>query len=853
MSVLGPCCLKQVSSKDGSLWFHNICNFSGPTSVDDRDDYNEDIREEGEEVDSSDNNNNNTTTVIVNSSQQESNNEKVVETETDQNRDNNNYSVINVGTIKDKTSNNNEIISLTTQNNSDNNEDNINKNKNVKKKKQKQKDIKKDNDKNDHNNDNNNEESSSNNNNNPTPISTSTYNNNDNDDNSITGYSVMSDCSLKSLHSTLNKYTISDNNEYDDNNNKSTLFEHRKNKTTRYVLFSYITNTYAYRTAFTYKISFLNDDENDDSDHYEYNIGNNKNKHNKYNISKDEKKKKLIEIKDHKEALALTASCMGRNHKLVADKLNVIGECYYNMKEYDLALKSYLEGLNIYSVKVGDDQPECIITRMNIGKMQLLRNELEDCLEAYSHALYMKNALGCNDVYVGEIHEVLSYVHYRRCENSEALKDLKRALRTYRDLFGDDDTKVIHTVVSIGTLYVASGDLKKAMTIYREAIKLKIGLVGKLHEEVADILIKWGLCCIKLYDTKMAMKILKRAYSMYVERLGETSIKTIVALSHIGNIYLLDGQEEKSLKAHSRAIRICKKVDLGSSYVMANALVNLGILWMVKNNNTNNNNDSTNNTSSSTYLDKTVRCFNEALLIYKNYYNCSDHPSVSDTLYHLGTIHETTGNYNKALKYYNRVLQMRIKYLGGNSNNSSGGGDTNITTERHTDIARTLRKIATIQCEYTNDLTTALNNYGRILDIYSQTIGQTILFADVLIEASDILDLLGEHAKSKSGFKEAVRIYKLNKLDMDHPSVTYAMERIKTLRRVSNTMIGGNATTNCKIINAQNVYDECNNKSTRYNVISDDDDNNNDVDQQLQLQNKINDESMERIQHHFGK
>ena len=49
-----------------------------------------------------------------------------------------------------------------------------------------------------------------------------------------------------------------------------------------------------------------------------------------------------------------------------------------------------------------------------------------------------------------EIHEVLSYVHYRRCENTEALKDLKRALRTYRDLFGDDDTKVIHTVVSIG-------------------------------------------------------------------------------------------------------------------------------------------------------------------------------------------------------------------------------------------------------------------------------------------------------------------------------------------------------------------------------------------------------------------
>jgi len=290
-------------------------------------------------------------------------------------------------------------------------------------------------------------------------------------------------------------------------------------------------------------------------------------------------------------------------------------------------------------------------------------------------------------------------------------------------------------------------------------------------------------------------------------------------------------------------LEFVKKVDLSSSYVMANALVNLGILWMVKSSNNNNNDPNINTSSSTSYLDKTIRCFNEALLIYKNYYNCNDHPSVSDTLYHLGTIYETTGNYSKALKYYDRVLQMRIKYLGGNNKNDNNtGGDTNTTTERHTDIARALRKIATIQSEYTNDLTTSLNNYGRILDIYSQTIGQTILFADVLIEASDILDTLGENVKAKSGFKEAVRIYKLNKLDMDHPSVIYAMERIKTLRRVSGTTI----TTASKIINAQMNHKHAECDDSRYNVLSDDDDDDNNH------QNKINDKSMERIQHHFG-
>ena len=407
---LGPCCLEPVASKDESLWFHNICNFSTTPPDDVRDDYQEIVVVDHNIDDES----------LVTTGPIPSTSDKDVRDvdsgisispqphEQLKSYEKEYSSTINVGATKNKTANRNEI--MTTSNDS----------KSYKKKQQTQ--SKKD--KNTSPPEEDNEITVEENN--------TTMSNNYDDDTSVTGFSVMSDCSLKSLHSTLNKYNINDTNEYIDND-VSTLFEHRKKK--KKPMFNYITNTYAYRTTFAYNLSFLKDEENDND---------------KSTCSKEEKKKKLIEIKDHKEALALTASCMGRNHKLVADKLNIIGDCYYNMKEYDLALKSYLEGLSIYSVKVGDDQPECMITRMNIGKMQLLRNELEDCLEAYSHALYMKNALGCNDVYVGEIHEVLSYVHHRRCENTEALKDLKRALRTYRDLFGDDDTKVIHTVVSIG-------------------------------------------------------------------------------------------------------------------------------------------------------------------------------------------------------------------------------------------------------------------------------------------------------------------------------------------------------------------------------------------------------------------
>merc|ERR1712060_341158 len=156
-------------------------------------------------------------------------------------------------------------------------------------------------------------------------------------------------------------------------------------------------------------------------------------------------------------------------------------------------------------------------------------------------------------------------------------------------------------------------------------------------------------------------------------------------------------------------------------------------------------------------FDKANRCLNQALTTYQNYYG-DNHFAVSDTLNHLGRLHQQHGKHDKALKMYSKVLTKRRSSLGD-----------------HPEVAESLRNIAGIQTEK-GDYASALNNYVKTLHVYVQSIGKKKPFADTLVEASYVLESLGDTKHARDGFKEAIRVYKANKLDNHNPSVVKAME-----------------------------------------------------------------------------
>lgn len=166
-------------------------------------------------------------------------------------------------------------------------------------------------------------------------------------------------------------------------------------------------------------------------------------------------------------------------------------------------------------------------------------------------------------------------------------------------------------------------------------------------------------------------------------------------------------------------------------------------------------------------FDKANRCLNQALTIYQNYYGDNDF-AVSDTLNHLGRLHQQHGKHEKALKLYSKVLTKRRSSLGD-----------------HPEVAESLRNIAGIQTEK-GDYASALNNYVKTLHVYVQSIGKKKPFADTLVEASYVLESLGDTKHARDGFKEAIRVYKLNKLDNHSPSVVKAMEISKSMKKRYN-------------------------------------------------------------------
>ena len=120
----------------------------------------------------------------------------------------------------------------------------------------------------------------------------------------------------------------------------------------------------------------------------------------------------------------------------------------------------------------------------------------------------------------------------------KAIKTLKRALKTYREVLGNSHPSVTTTVDAIASLYVTAGDFTKVSAILEEVlVKLKAATMGMSSKDVVASLSELATCykCTEQYSK--AMKKLKKAYTTYAEVTGKSGERSILTLECISLIY----------------------------------------------------------------------------------------------------------------------------------------------------------------------------------------------------------------------------------------------------------------------------------------------------------------------------
>lgn len=451
--------------------------------------------------------------------------------------------------------------------------------------------------------------------------------------------------------------------------------------------------------------------------------------------------------------------------KMTPQKWSHKGEAHYAKKEFDAALNCFESARFAYAVTLGEDALPTIDATIRMGVIQLSNQSPESALTLFQNARNMITHVEAGkqaDLQAAYLSEEISSIQKSKGQLPEALKQMKCALRLYKNHYGEVHLKVAKSAAEIANLYSLTGERPKALAVYTQVLKIQVGLFGKLHPDVADTLFELALLHDEMGDADRSMKITKKAYLIYNATVGENTLAVTRVLSHFGNLYFKLDKRMKAFKAYGRALHI-RKALLGRNHqLVADTLMDIGSLLR-----------------SQGQTQQAMQCMMEALDIYKRCYGAKN-VAVSDVMNVIGMTYYDQGDCDNAIKMYTQVLNIRVNQLG----------------ENHPAVANVLNNIGTVYSKK-KDFDNALRSYSTALRIYEKHETRDHLkYAVTLVNIGTVMKSKGENEKAKDAFKHALEIcYEDAMLKADHPVVIKATKGLDALSSSSSpgNMLGADA------------------------------------------------------------
>ncbi|GBG28900.1 Ankyrin repeat domain-containing protein 2 [Hondaea fermentalgiana] len=188
-------------------------------------------------------------------------------------------------------------------------------------------------------------------------------------------------------------------------------------------------------------------------------------------------------LRRQQEALDIEREVLGRRHVKVAGALTLVGVILSALKKFDEARSHLQQALEIRR-EAGLDN-EVASTLKSIGRTYAHEGRLNAALAQYNEALRILEECASSDAsqelevasMLGRIASV--YTMQNRLE--EALQSLERALEIRRDISGNKDLEVAHTLREISELCFARGERGKAFACAWEAEAIYVERLGEAH------------------------------------------------------------------------------------------------------------------------------------------------------------------------------------------------------------------------------------------------------------------------------------------------------------------------------------------------------------------------------------
>lgn len=195
---------------------------------------------------------------------------------------------------------------------------------------------------------------------------------------------------------------------------------------------------------------------------------------------------------------------------IIPDLLNLQGNIYGSMGQYDKAVEFYLEALNLYHA-FNDKQNEGKVFN-NLGLVYYRMDQIEKSLVYHRKAYHIWDSLDYRQG-LGSSYTNLSYVYTKWNEYDTALDYLNHALDIYRDM--GNLRREANTYINFGWVYMNIGEYEKALDYFNRS--LPMSQKGGFMDIYTDGLNKKGWALNKLNRQEEALQVLKRGLELAVE------------------------------------------------------------------------------------------------------------------------------------------------------------------------------------------------------------------------------------------------------------------------------------------------------------------------------------------------
>lgn len=448
--------------------------------------------------------------------------------------------------------------------------------------------------------------------------------------------------------------------------------------------------------------------------------------------------------------LRSTIATHGRYDVKTANISAALGDLLEESKQYEQSVKLHQDAVEIYSSKLGDDNPTTMEAKLNLAKVLESAKKYDDAINIYFLVTMMRRAIhGETDPSSADSLVLMANALRKKGDFHQAIKELKRSLKIYREALGDSHSKVSTTVDEIASLYVTIGDFEKSAAILEEVVKLKSVTQGAQSRAVATTLESLATTYECSEEFTKAMKSLKKAYKIYTDLEGYSCKDATNTLNRIGQLYEATGDYDRASIAYLGVLR-GKKMHLGDDHLeVAATYYKLGHALR-----------------ESGQHDKALKCLKEGLPIFVNKgVELHDVEMIAEVMHEMALINKERKKFNEAARILKQELGVRRKI---------GQADYPM-------IARTLNHLGVTEYEMKN-YNRSLKYLVDALTIFKGKAEGSVECAEVLFNTGLVFESSRNKERAMEAYDEAARIFKEHGYEDTHPHLAKALRKIEKLQ-----------------------------------------------------------------------